>query len=255
MDYDQVANKIESIDGTHVIGQVHAPDEQYNLYQIRRGHGKKILLSGSVHGNEPAGVFAIIEFFKDHIQLFERDFEFTAFPCVNPWGFQHYTRGNAANLNLNREFRRDAIAEETQLIMPLLEKYVLTLDLHETWPDLERIGNDEPEGKDPSEFYLWETCADHDARIGDKIIKGIEQAGLPVCKWPKIYGDKNNNGVIWYPEDCGTDCYASGTSFDSYLAANHTKQAFTIETPRDWQLEKRILAHILSITTALKERR
>jgi hypothetical protein len=255
MDYSQIANQIESLKGVRKIGRVGNSAEQYDLYQIKRGKGKKVLLTGVVHGDEPAGVYAIIDFFQNHIHEFEKDFEFTAFPCVNPWGFQHFTRGNAFNLNLNREFKQDASAEETRLIMPLLEEYVFAMDLHETWPESTRIEDDEPKGADPNEFYLWEICENTAIRVGSKIVKNIEEIGLPVCKWSRIYGDKNNGGVIWYPEDCGTNCYATGTSFDSYLAANHTKQAFTIETPRDWPLKKRVLAHVISIKTALQERR
>ena len=255
MDYIEIAKKIESIDGAHVIGRVGSSAEQYDLFQINRGTGRKVLLAGGVHGDEPAGVYAIIDFFQNHASQFENDFEFTAFPCVNPWGFQHFTRGNAANLNLNREFSDKTTAKEIRLIMPLLKEYVFSMDLHETWPEATRIGDDEPEGEDAHEFYLWEICEDIARRVGDKIVRNVERVGLPVCKWPKIYGDKNNGGVIWYPEDCGTGCYASGNAFDSYSAAHHTRQAFTIETPRGWSLEKRILAHIISIKTTLEEKR
>lgn len=255
MNYSQIAKQIESIDGAKKIGQAGSLHEPYDLYQIVRGSGRKVLFSGVVHGDEPAGAYAIIDFFQNHAREFEKEFEFTAFPCVNPHGFCHFTRGNAQNLNLNREFKRDTTATETQLIMPLLREYFFSMDLHETWPESTKIGVDEPNGADPAEFYLWEICENIALRVGDKIVKNVEHAGLPVCKWSKIYGDKNNEGVIWYPEDCGTGCYMSGTSFDSYLAANHTKQAFTIETPRNWPLEKRILAHIVSIKTALTERR
>jgi len=255
VNYNKIAKQIESLKGAQVVGYVGDLEEKYPLYRVTRGKGKKVLLSGVVHGDEPAGAYAIIDFFQNHSRAFEDNFEFTAFPCVNPWGFQHFTRGNAANLNLNREFKKETNAQEIQLITPLLEKYIFAMDLHETWPESTRIGDDEPEGKDPEEFYLWETCEDKKIRIGDKIVRNVEQAGLPVCKWVKIYGDKNNTGVIWYPEDCGTNCYTKGTSFDSYLAGNHTKQTFTIETPREWPLKKRILAHIISIKTVLEERR
>ena len=66
--------------------------EQFPLYQIKRGEGRKILLSGVVHGDEPAGIYAILSFFENYIHEYENDFEFTAFPCVNPWGFQNFTR-------------------------------------------------------------------------------------------------------------------------------------------------------------------
>ena len=253
MNYIQIAKKIESIDGARVIGLVGSSAEQYDLFQINRGKGRKVLLAGGVHGDEPAGVHAIIDFFQYHAYQFENDFEFTAFPCVNPWGFQHFTWHNAANLDLNREFSDKTTAKEIRLIMPLLKTYVFSMDLHETWSEATRTRDYEPKGQDSDEFYLWEICEDTAIRVGDKIVRNVERVGLPICKWPKIYGDKNNGGVIWYPEDCGTDCYAAENAFDSYSAAHHTRQAFTIETPIVCSLEKRILAHIISIKTALEE--
>ena len=131
MDYSKISKQIESLDGTELIGEVGSLDEQYNLYKISRGKGKKVLLSGVVHGDEPAGAYAILNFFQNHIHEYENDFEFTAFPCVNPWGFQHSKRVNAENLDLNRGFKKDAAAEEVQLIMPLLEKYVFDYKIEE----------------------------------------------------------------------------------------------------------------------------
>ncbi len=255
MTYEEIAEQIESLGGAQIVGYVGSKDEQYPLFMMTRGTGRKVLLSAVLHGDEPAGVYSILEFFRNHVHQFEGDFEFTAFPCLNPRGFVHCTRGNAANLNLNREFSEESEAKETQLIMPLLEKYLFAMDLHETWPNASRIGDDEPEGEDPDAFYLWEFCRDKDSRVGDLILRNIEAAGFPVCDWPKIYGDTNNKGVIWYPEDCGGGCYAGETLFDRYLERNHTKQVFTIESPRDLPLDKRILAHIISIETVLNAKK
>jgi hypothetical protein len=134
-------------------------------------------------------------------------------------------------------------------------EFVFTMDFHETGPDEDEtvLGEDEPEGDDPTEFYFWETCGDKEKRIGRKIIKEIEALNFPVCKSPKIYGDTNSDGVIWYPESNGTPCYALGTSFDEYLYKHHTGQSFTIETPLCWEIEKRALAHVVALTIALEE--
>lgn len=245
--YSKVEEQIKSIEGCEVIGEV----DGVNLYRIKRGQGKKVLLSGAVHGDEPAGTFALIEFMNNHMQQYESSYEFTIFPCVNPHGFNKDYRGNDSDLNLNREFKKETQSKEVKIILPLLEQYVFCMDLHETMSDWVRIGDNEPTGEDPNEFYLWETCPNKSSRVGDKIIKNVESAGIPVCKWETIYGDKNNGGVIWYPENCGTPSYANEGPFDTYLSANHTKHAFTIETFKHWAMNKRVLANIISIKTAL----
>ncbi len=249
MNYKKIADRIDGIYGSKQIGII---DDKYPFYIINSGVGqKKVLISGGVHGDEPAGVYAVIDFFENHAKPYLSDFEFTAFPCVNPYGFENCARGNSQGLNLNREFKIDTIADENRLIIPKLEKYLFFMDFHETMREFEMVG-EEPIGTDYDEFYLWEICKNHDQRIGLDIVRNVEKAGLKVCKETVIFGDRNNGGVIWYPEDAGTPCYALDSVFDSYMESNHTSQAFTIETPRDaWTLEKRVLAHIISLRTAL----
>jgi len=254
-DFNLIAQEIASQEGCTMLGLVGSADERYPLYQIQRGRGKKVLISAGVHGDEPAGVHAILRFLKEEIQKYEDRFAFTIFPCVNPYGFVKSTKRNAQDLNINRQFKTGSAAEEVNLIMAQLEKdgYEFTMDLHETGPD-SFMDPDEPSEEHPSEFYLWETCEDKELRVGHEIVKNIEKMGLPVCKWPTIYDDINNGGVIWYPENCGTAIYAAGTTFEAYLHTHHTKQAFTIETPSGWKLKDRILAHIVSLRKVLEKK-
>ena len=215
----------------------------------------KVFLSGGVHGDEPAGVHAIINFLGKHIAYWSKFFNFTIVPCVNPWGLINYTRGNEDGINLNRDFKESPVSKEVKIIQKILgkQRFIFTMDFHETWPEASRVGTNEPQGDDPDSFYLWELCPDKSKRVGQDIIKNVSDRGYPVCTWPKIYGDRNNNGVIWYPEDCGTECYAQEGPLDSYLLKHHTDHAFTIETPRDWPLENRVDAHLISLITALNK--
>jgi len=247
--------KIKSLQGSELIGHVGTKQEKYPFYKVTRGKCKEILLSGSVHGDEPAGMYALISFFQNDIKNYENDFKFTAFPCVNPWGHVHYKRGNHQHLNLNREFHAETKATENKLIMSHLDNYLVTMDFHETMTEWERVG-DEPEGEDATEFYLWEICENKKIRIGDKIVQNLEKENIPVCKMPEIYDDINNGGVIWYPEGCKNPCYAKPSIFDSYLSINHAPQVFTIETARDEQtMSQRINAHLISLKTVLNSKR
>lgn len=256
MNYDEVSRRISLLEGAFVVGHVGSEVGQYPLYCIKRGGGKKVFLSGGIHGDEPAGMYAILTFFEKYAHQYEHRFAFTAFPCLNPWGLQLNTRSNAQNQNLNREFKDNTSAKEIQLILPLLETYIFAMDFHETALDFVRIDDSEPKGKTPDTFHLWEVCENKRLRVGRKIVENIEKAGFPVCKWPTIYGDKNNGGVIWYPEGCGTPCYLEGTACDSFLVnRHHTSQSFTIETPSGWKLKRRVAAHLISLKTVLREKR
>ena len=251
MNYAELAKHIEAIEGAAVIGSVSS--ERFPLYRIRCGQGMPVLLSGAVHGDEPAGAHALVEFFRNHSARYEDKFAFTAFPCVNPWGFEHEQRGNEQGLNLNREFKEDTTAEEIKLMLPLFSRYRFAMDLHESWTGASRVpGAAEPDGEDPNEFFMWEICKDKEQRVGATIIQRVRAAGLPICTWPKIFNEVNTEGVIAYPEAIATPCYAQGTSFDAYSERMLTEHSFTIETSREWPLEKRVLADIISITTMLE---
>ncbi|PIN89065.1 hypothetical protein COU57_06705 [Candidatus Pacearchaeota archaeon CG10_big_fil_rev_8_21_14_0_10_32_14] len=254
MNIDNLLQRIEKTPSSRVIGEVGSKKEKYPLYKLKHGTGKKVLLSGVLHGDEVSGVHSILKFFNGKIKEYENDFEFTAFPIVNPWGYVHQSRRNAYKLNINREFKRDSNCEETKLIMPELEQYIFSMDFHEDF-DAPSEGTDEPQGKAPSEFYLWEVCRQKPLRIGKKIIKNLEEEGISVCKWPKIYGDKNDGGVISYPENCGTSCYASDSIFESYLEKYHTPLSFTIETIQSSPLSLRVKADLISLKTVLDARR
>ena len=202
----EVFNKIINLKGSKIISRIKTPNKNYPFFKIKVGQGKRVLISGGLHGDEPAGVFTIIEFFKKHAADYLDKFEFTAFPCVNPFGFENNTHPNAEGLNLNRQFKKNTASPETKLIMRELEEYVFTMDFHEDWVNDTLSGEEEPVGDNPENFYLWELCADKSIRAGSKIIENIKRAGLPVCEWPTIYGDINSGGVIFYPEGCRAEC-------------------------------------------------
>jgi len=252
--YLKIVKEIETIPNHKIIGYT-GENKEFPFFMIRAGKGnKKVLISGGVHGDEPAGVFAVIEFFKNHLKDYENNFEFIAFPCVNPFGIENDRRDNFQGLNLNREFSQKSNALETRLILNEIKdmNFLFTMDFHESWSNATRVeGSLEPEGEDPHEFYFWEICADKSRRVGNKILENIAKEGIEICKWEKVYGDINNSGVIWYPEGNGTPAYAIDSVFDSHMAKFYTSQAFTIETARGWDMEKRVKAHLISLMTVL----
>ena len=217
---------------------------------------KDVLISAGIHGEEPAGVYALLKFLAEDISDFTDDYRFLIFPCINPFGFEHNQRLNQEGMNINREFKKDSLCREANRVMTTLgrkaRKFLCTIDLHETDPNY--IGESFTEADNPQEFYMWEACPDKSLRIGDEVILNVERR-VPVCRWDRIYDDINNDGVIWYPEGCLNRVYAQGTTLEAFLNANYTPQAFTIETPCGWPMEQRVLAHRVALRSILELKR
>lgn len=225
---------------------------------------KDVIISGGVHGEEPAGVYALMRFLEDNINFFLGDYRFLIFPCVNPFGFEHGHRFNpqpdpeheGRGMDINRQFKPDTDCHEAVKVMRFLSrfarKFSCAIDLHETDPNWADEGF--TADANPRTFYMWETCVDKNVRIGHRVIE-VMRYMAPVCDWAKIYDDTNHGGVIWYPEGCGNLVYAQGTSLDAHLNANYTPQSFTLETPCGWDMEKRVAVNLAAVRTILELKR
>lgn len=85
-----------------------------------RGGGDRLKLGlfAGIHGDEPAGGWALLDFaaaLAAQPELGE-GFEFIFYPCVNPTGLNRGTRFNAAGLDLNREFWRGSSQPEVRIL-------------------------------------------------------------------------------------------------------------------------------------------
>lgn len=78
----------------------------------------RIGIFAGIHGDEPAGTVALVEFLK----LLGREpgiaegYLIHAYPICNPTGFAKATRHSAAGVDLNREFWRNSPHPEVQII-------------------------------------------------------------------------------------------------------------------------------------------
>lgn len=217
------------------------------------GDKPSVLISAGVHGDEPAGVLAIIEFLRDDLREFADRFHVVALPCVNPSGYEANTLETMNGVNLNRSFAINSPAPEIRAIESWLERtqrrYRVTLDLHEA-PPYYRGEGFEPKDN-PTGTYIYETVTNHSERIGLAMVESLPQ-DVEVCLWPTIYQDRNTGGVIAYPEACHNAIYAEKTSLDAYLNGRYTGHSFTTETPTFWTLEKRIQTQRAYLRAALR---
>jgi Succinylglutamate desuccinylase / Aspartoacylase family len=211
-----------------------------------------VLISGGVHGDEIAGVYAAVEFLETRAPRLSESYQLAVLPCVNPSGFEHNTLETANGANLNRLFGTRSTQPEVTLVQAWLEtldvQFLATFDLHEVAPNYR--GEGFVESDNPRGCYLYETQVDHPRRIGRAMIDALPP-DFEVCRWPIIYRDRSHEGLISYPEDCENPIYSEQTTLDAYLNGRFTRHSFTLETPQDWRLEKRVQTHLLWLDKAL----
>lgn len=78
----------------------------------------RIGVFAAIHGDEPAGTFAIAEFLKELAADAElgADYSIHAYPLCNPTGFEDGTRFSRNGRDLNREFWKNSSEIEVQLL-------------------------------------------------------------------------------------------------------------------------------------------
>ena len=96
-DFDGLTRRLESLDLADMEMATAGYVDDYPIHCIRLGGDargrKRVLLSGGVHGDEPAGPEAVLAFLeRDPADLLE-DFVFLILPCVNPWGIRPQQAG------------------------------------------------------------------------------------------------------------------------------------------------------------------
>ena len=242
----------------HRVSDIPFESAKYPLYYVHAKSPKKvyknIFLSAGIHGNEPAGVYALLNFLEKKAHEYLDNFSFIAFPCVNPSGFEYDQRGNIDGINLNLTFNGELSSKESTIVKQFIRKsnitYAFAMDMHED-DTYEKV--DGYTMKDnPKEFYLYEVSHHKNFFIGPKIIHALECQGIPICKREQIYYEKcNKNGLI-LSNGILDPSYRDVDTLDGYLQ-NFTKHIFTPETPTCWSLDKRISVQMKTLLLVLDE--
>lgn len=213
-----------------------------------------VFLSGGMHaGNEPAGVYAAMEFLKEEAKDFGDRLNLCVFPCVNPSGFEAATRFTMNDVDLNREFGKESRQPEIRALEEWLRyfphRFRLVMDLHENDPSEPVDQAGDTAEVNPRAVYLYEWQCDIERRIGRRLIDAVLRLA-PMCHEPTIEEDINDRGVIAYPEACHNPKFSG--SLDAYVMKQHyTDHFLSTETPTIWPMEKRIAVHKMCVRTAL----
>ena len=101
------------------------------LLAERGSHAPLISIAAGVHGDEPAGPWAVLAATGDGL-LHER-FAYRIWPCTNPSGYGLATRGNAEGADVNRSFSEGGSTPESRAICGTngTRRFLLSIDVHE----------------------------------------------------------------------------------------------------------------------------
>jgi hypothetical protein len=222
----------------------------YVMAESPNPRAKKVFLSAGIHGDEKAGVYALLDFLRKDVKGYLNHYSFVALPCLNPSGFERDTRSNHNRRNINRDFKTRSRTKEARSVKSFMRmlgwSYLFCLNSHED-PTHIKVKKHSLEDN-PREFYLYLVSPLRD--IGHTIMNMMEENDIEVCKRERIYEDRADSGVVWWagrhdPEYCEYD-----TLENHFL--NYTEHSIAPETPTCWSLEKRILAHRLTIAATIE---
>ncbi len=171
-----------------------------------------IHLSAGVHGDEPAGVLALLQLAETN--ALERSYSYRIWPCTNPTGFDARTRESVDRIDINRTFGRGGTSPESSAVIMSNRdrKFVLAVDLHED--DVADVA------------YCYEYGKHF---IGERV--------APRCLRPDPLQEAEIIG---------------GMSLSLLLRRGAAEHVLTFETPTIKPLEERVAAHLSMLNEAIR---
>ena len=231
-DYAKVTERLKHLNvPVELIGTAH----NYPIYQIHLASSietlRHVLITGGMHGDEPAGVEAVLQFLeRDNTALLNK-FSFRIIPCINPYGYVHNTRETRDDVDINRAFETEGVTE-VAIVKKTLGKtqFSLAIDFHEDY--------------DATGFYLYEGKRD-EKYIGPELAVAAKAIGAIDPDDPGEDAPDLAEGVYKVANSWGTQGLAP------YLLHFHSEHVIISETPTVWQLEQRAALHLTILDTAL----
>ena len=230
--YTKITERLKRLDvPIELIGTAHS----YPIHQIRlassAGTPRHILITGGVHGDEPAGVEAVLQFLERNNSTLLKKFSFLVIPCINPYGYVHNTRETLGDIDINRAFETEDIAEVAIIKKALGQtQFAIAIDFHEDY--------------DATGFYLYEGKRD-EKYIGPGLVAAAKAIGPIDPDDPGEDAPDLAEGVYKVATSWGTQGLAP------YLLHFHSEHVIISETPTVWQLEQRAALHLTILDTAL----
>ena len=231
-DYTEITERLKNLEvPIECIGTAHS----YPIHQIRIASSapkpQQVLITGGMHGDEPAGIEAVLQFLARDNTALLKNFSFVIIPCINPYGYVHNIRETSDDVDINRSFETDDVAEVAIIKKALGQtQFSFAIDFHEDY--------------DATGFYLYEGKRD-EQYIGPELATAAKAVGPIDPEDPGEDAPDLAEGVYKVATEWGTQ------GLTPYLLHFHSEHVIISETPTVWQLEQRIALHLTILDTAL----
>lgn len=183
-----------------------------------------VYLSAGIHGDEPAPVEALIRWASEELPGLG-DWNWQIFPCLNPWGLERNNRLDAEGRDLNRCYNSRKVPQiAAQIAVMRGHAHDVAVCLHEDY--------------DARGFYLYEIASAR-PHWGESLCGGIQNM-MPPDSRRTIDGHVAKKGVI---RRRITPTLMRGHPEAFVLHFRHSLRTFTLETPSEESLGRRVLLH------------
>ncbi|MBN1836933.1 MAG: DUF2817 domain-containing protein [Spirochaetales bacterium] len=219
-------------------GRIVYPGFDTPLWLVRYrppGARRTALVTGGVHGNEPAGAGWVLELIEELAGRPEAwpDLAMDLIPLVNPWGWSHDQRYNRDGRDINRDFASFA-TQEAHVLRDLFagQRYDLVVDHHED-PDATGV-------------YLYQ-YARKDETESRRVLAAIRDRGYPLEQDVNMVILRTRDGLIDAPRwGLGYMRMTRQLSLTNYLRLENSDLVYTVETPTRLPLQDRLAVHRLA---------
>lgn len=205
-------------------------------------HAPTIYLSAGIHGDEPAGPFAVAKLLAEG--FFDDTINWYIIPILNPSGLSLGTRENKEGFDLNRDYKVGK-TQEVKAHLEWFKKYQntvfdLTLCLHEDW-------------ESPG-FYAYAMLPPKYTFLLEDIAKAVEKVS-PINLATEIEGLPAEGGFITNIAEDIQDFISKRDDWPEAFFLMKQQMIpfhFTIETASSQGIDQRVQAQCAAIKTAIK---
>ncbi len=206
-----------------------------------------VALSAAVHGDEPAGAWALLSLVRDG--LLDPRFAYRIWPCLNPTGFDAGRRANAEGDDVNRSFGGGGRTPEARAVTTANRdrRFALSIDLHE---DHEATG-----------CYLYETAlSGWNARYAPAVTRALTDAGFGLQAFHDAFelgppgsevAQARGPGTVLVDATAEAPFYGRDLPQGLVAVRASTPCALTIETPLVRSPADRVAMHRVAVVAAL----
>lgn len=193
-----------------------------------------IYFSAGIHGDEAAATEGLLYWAGENPDVL-KNIRSLIFPCLNPWGLVHNIRLDSCGRDLNRCYgKRKAPQIRDQIRVMGKRQFDLALTLHEDY--------------DAHGIYIYEVPTMRPC-WGEKLLVAAA-AHLPVDPRRLIEGRTARNGIV--RRKISPDLMPDWPEA-FLLHFQHAARTFTIETPSEMDISRRVDAHVAVLATAVAE--